>query len=76
MTSSTDGQPTSIPEDTFELYVGQKIENGDLKWHDAANEWTQIQTIGYRIVKACQKGLFRRHNSKKDPSQINKSHDL
>ena len=73
MNSSTDGQPNSIPENTFELFVGQKIENGDLKWHDAAHEWTEIQTIGYRIVKACQEGLFRRHNSKKEQHRANEA---
>ena len=53
-------EPTFIPANTSELSVGEKIENGDLKWHPAANEWTEIQTIGYRIVTAPQKGLFRR----------------
>lgn len=53
-------EPTFIPANTLEISVGEKIENGDLKWHAAANEWTEIQTIGYRIVTAPQKGLFRR----------------
>ena len=57
-----DGQPTSVPEKTRELDVGEKIENGDLKWHQSANEWVEIQTLGYRIVKASQKGLFRRYS--------------
>jgi hypothetical protein len=55
-----EGQPTSVPENTRELDVGEKIENGDLKWHQSANEWVEIQTLGYRIVKASQKGLYRR----------------
>ena len=57
-----EGQPTSVPENTRELAVGEKIENGDLKWHQSANEWVEIQTLGYRIVKASQKGLFRRYS--------------
>jgi hypothetical protein len=55
-----DGQPTFAPENTRELDVGEKIENGDLKWHQSANEWAEIQTLGYRTVNAPQKGLFRR----------------
>lgn len=55
-----DGQPTFAPENTRELSVGEKIENGDLKWHQSANEWTEIQTLGYRTVKASQQGLYRR----------------
>ena len=57
-----EGQPTSVPENTRELDVGEKIENGDLKWHQSASEWVEIQTLGYRIVKASQKGLFRRYS--------------
>ena len=53
-------EPTFIPANTSELSIGEKIVNGDLKWHPAANEWTEIQTIGYRTVQASQKGLFRR----------------
>lgn len=58
--------PTFIPENTHELFVGEKIENGDLKWHDSANEWTEIQTLGYRMVQASQKGLFRRRTSTRE----------
>lgn len=56
-----EGQPTFAPEDTRELNVGEKIENGDMKWHQSANEWVEIQTLGYRTVKASQKGLYRRY---------------
>ena len=56
------GEPTFVPENTRELTVGERIENGDLKWHQSANEWAEIQTIGYKIVKASQKGLFRRYS--------------
>ena len=55
------GEPTFLPENTRELDVGEKIENGDLKWHQSANEWAEIQTLGYKTVKASQKGLFRRY---------------
>lgn len=55
-----DGQPTFVPENTRELSVGEKIKNGDLKWHQSANEWAEIQTLGYRTVTASQKGLYRR----------------
>lgn len=58
-----DVRPTFIPENTRELSVGEKIENGDLKWHQSANEWVEIQTLGYRKVKAPQKGLYRRHTT-------------
>ncbi len=56
------GQPTFIPKNTRELSVGEKIENGDLKWHNAARGWTEIQTLGYRVVRASQQGLYRRPN--------------
>jgi hypothetical protein len=56
-----EGQPTFVPEDTRELSVGEEIENGDLKWHQAACRWAEIQKLGYRIVKASQKGLYRRY---------------
>ncbi len=55
------GEPTFLPENTRELAVGEKIENGDLKWHQSANEWAEIQTLGYKTVKASQKGLYRRY---------------
>jgi hypothetical protein len=61
--SDDDGQPTFVPENTRELDVGEEIENGDLKWHQSANEWAQLQTLGYRTVKASQKGLFRRRTT-------------
>jgi hypothetical protein len=32
-----DGQPTFAPENTRELDVGEKIENGDLKWHQSGS---------------------------------------
>lgn len=54
------GRPTFVPENTYELQVGTKIENGDLKWHPSAHEWTEIQTLGYRTVTASQRGLYRR----------------
>ena len=57
-----EGQPTFLPENTRELSVGEKIENGDLKWHQSAQRWAEIQTLGYRIVKASQKGLYRRYS--------------
>lgn len=73
MTYKTDGQPTFVPANTFELIIGEKIENGDLKWHTAAQEWTEIQTLGYRIVKAQEKGLYRRRvkdqNFGRDPER-------
>jgi hypothetical protein len=73
MSQITEGQPNFVPDNTIELYVGQKIENGDLKWHSAAKEWTEIQTIGYKIVKASQQGLFRRRipntNAESDQSR-------
>ena len=56
-----EGQPTFLPENTRELNVGENIENGDLKWHQSAHKWAEIQTLGYRTVKASQKGLFRRY---------------
>ena len=56
-----EGQPSFVPEDTRELTVGEKIENGDMKWHQSANEWVEIQILGYRTVKASQKGLYRRY---------------
>jgi hypothetical protein len=62
-TTPDDGRPTFIPENTRELSVGEKIENGDLKWHQSANEWTEIQTLGYRTVKAPQRGLYRRRTT-------------
>jgi hypothetical protein len=58
-----DGHPTFVPENTRELILEEKIENGDLKWHQSAKEWTEIQTVGYRTVKASQKGLYRRRTT-------------
>lgn len=58
-----DGHPTFVPENTRELNVEEKIENGDLKWHQSANEWTEIQKVGYRTVRVSQKGLFRRRTT-------------
>jgi len=60
MNDPDDGQPSFAPENTRVLDIGEKIENGDLKWHDSAREWTEIQTLGYRTVTTPQKGLYRR----------------
>ena len=57
------GKPTFVPDNTRELSIGEKIENGDLKWHQPAHEWAEIQTLGYRDVKASREGLFRRFTS-------------
>ena len=66
MNNPDGGQPTFVPENTHEISVGEKIENGDLKWHESAKEWAEIQTLGYRIVTAPQKGLFRRRMTKRE----------